>query len=140
MSMKGMDPLEEAFISLAIILIFFAFAISPLQSAIDAAIENDAKLNTNFIASAANLLQAAPPGTEYRLNLPRAECVINITEKDITYNVVNKNRVYSLDIIENFNMDFLTKKINLVQKTIICKKGTGIITRKDNTIEVSGAT
>jgi hypothetical protein len=138
--MKGMDPLEEAFISLAIILIFFAFAISPLQSAIDAAIENDAKLNINFIASAANLIQAAPPGTEYKLSLPKAECIINITEKDVTYNVVNKNRVYSLDIIENYKMDFLTKKTNVMQKTIICKKGTGLITRTENTVEVSGAT
>jgi hypothetical protein len=139
MSMKGMDPLEEAFISLAIILIFFAFAISPLQSAMEAAIENDAKLNTNFIASATNLIQAAPPGTEYKLSLPKAICVINVTEKDITYTVINKNKAYSLDIIENFKLDFLTKKIKVNANTIICKKGTGLIKRSETSVDISGS-
>jgi hypothetical protein len=135
--MKGMDPIQQAFVSLVFVMMFIAFAANPLQSAIDAAIDNDARLNANFLTSAANLLQASPSGTSYMLNLPNAECQINITEKDVTYIVLNKNRIYSLDVIENFNRDFASKRINVLKNVIFCKKGAGKIERKGDIIQIS---
>ncbi len=78
--MLGQEPLQWAFIVIAMTLIFIVFAINPLQAAIDEAIKNHAQLQAERLVSAINLATAAPEGTSYVFEMPKLKCKVKITD------------------------------------------------------------
>lgn len=74
-----MEPLEWVFVSTFLVLVFIVFAVNPLQAAIGEAIQNNAQLQSQRLASAINLVQSAPEGTTYVFDMPKTKCNITVT-------------------------------------------------------------
>ncbi|MEM7819401.1 MAG: hypothetical protein QXD48_01065 [Candidatus Aenigmatarchaeota archaeon] len=136
--MKGVEPLQWAFIVLVLLLVFILFAINPLQQAIDAAIANNAMINANFLASIINLMQASASNMEYMLDLPKTDCIIKINEKGVTYHSTKRDIIYTMDLIQNYKLSDFSKKILIPITEINCKDKIAIIRKIGNAIMVVG--
>ncbi len=77
---KGQDPLMVVFIGTALMLSFFAFAVNPMQVAIEEATRSDAQLQAQHIISVINLMNTAPDGTSYSFDMPNTKCNVTITD------------------------------------------------------------
>lgn len=75
-----MEPLYWLFIRMALILSFVVFAVNPMQAAIDDAIQHDARLQAERLASTINMMVTAPEGARYSFEMPRANCRVTITK------------------------------------------------------------
>lgn len=79
-SLYRMKPIQWVFIVTALTLVFVAFAINPLQAAIDEAIKSNAQLQAQQLASAINIVSSAPDGTSYIFQMPKGKCNVIITD------------------------------------------------------------
>jgi len=76
----NMEPLMVVFVSGALILTFVAFAVNPMQVAIEEAVRSDAQLQAQRIVSVINLMETAPDGTSYSFDMPNTKCNVAITD------------------------------------------------------------
>lgn len=75
-----MEPLQWIFVVTALTLIFIVFATSPLQAAINEAVDNNARLQSQRLASVINMISTAPDGTSYTFEMPSSKCKAIITD------------------------------------------------------------
>ena len=87
-----MNPVHRLFVMLAITLILLTFLFSPVQLAINEAVEGDAQIQTQLIASAINLMLTSPSITSYMFEMPKSDCTVVITESFVR---LTKKRVAS---------------------------------------------
>ena len=107
-----MEPMEWLFVTAAITLLFVVFAVSPMQAAIDEAVESNAYLQVRRIASVINLVSSGPDGMTYMLDMPGKKCNLLITQdfvKLVSEGVKPSREIYGLimpsAVPHNFQFD-----------------------------------
>lgn len=131
--MKGQQPIEWVFIVTALTLIFVVFAINPLQAGIDEAIQGNAQLQAQRLASAINMISTAPPGTTYNFYMPDTKCTVTITDGLVrmrTNPVIGKDIEYSVGIIKT--------PVTITKGTFDCKNNKIIkLTKSGNFLQIT---
>jgi hypothetical protein len=120
-TMKGLEPLQWTFITLAITLVIVVFAINPLQSAIDQAIASSAELTAEKLRSAINLMQVFPSVSEHTVEIKARKCKIKIDEKSVT---VEMKTSATLNLIQTDNK-IISKEIDCSNQKILKIKKFG---------------
>ena len=127
--MKGLEPLQMAFVSLVITLIIVAASVAPLQAAIDQAIANNAELTAQNVRSAINIMHEMPSGTEHIIKLESKNCEINIGKASISVKIKDVKSVLSI---------IMTDVIITAPDEIRCEQQSTITLRKTgNEIQVT---
>jgi hypothetical protein len=101
--MKGsIEELTWAFVQVAIVLVFVAWAVTPLYKNIEQAQQNSARLNAQEIAGVINTMKASPADMKYRAFLPSSTCTIEINSKFVKFDLSagGRRHVVTMDIIQ----------------------------------------
>jgi len=98
--MKGLQPLQWAYIVLTISLLIIVFAINPLQAALDTAIANNAELTAEKLRAAIDIMQTMPSRAEHTMSIYAKKCKIYVDQKSVTVEI--KTNI-TLNLIQTSN-------------------------------------
>jgi len=123
--MEGQSPLTKTYMYLALLLLFFSFAINPLYAAIDAGVKNNARLQAQEITGIINLMKTSSSrNLEYEINLV-ANCRLEINNRFVTFTVNPDTKAV------NATLAIIQSDVSVDSKTIDCKNQRSLKLRKD---------
>lgn len=120
-----MEPLQWIFIVTALTLVFVVFAINPLQVAIEEAIENNAQLQAQRLASVINLVGSAPSGTSYTFDMTSTRCRVNITDSFVKITIIPSTGLEVPYVVGIIKTDAQIQNINFDCKRVLELKKAG---------------
>lgn len=120
-----MEPLQWIFVVTALTLVFVVFAINPLQVAIEEAVQNNAQLQTQRLASVINMMRSAPSGTSYTFSMTSTKCRVNITDGFVKLTIIPSTGLEVPYITSIINMTTPIQNINFDCKRSVQFRNTG---------------
>lgn len=121
-----MEPLQWIFVVTALTLVFIVFAINPLQTAIDQAVQNNAQLQAQRLASVINMMESAPPGTSYTFGMTSARCKVNITDSFVKLTIIPSAGLEIPYIVSILKTDTQVQNINFdCRRSVEFRKSAG---------------
>ncbi|HLD38734.1 MAG TPA: hypothetical protein VJB05_00280 [archaeon] len=120
-----MEPLQWIFVVTALTLVFVVFAINPLQVAIEEAVQNNAQLQTQRLASVINMMRSAPSGTSYTFSMTNTKCRVNITDNFVKLTIIPSAGLEVPYTVSTINTGTPIQNINFDCKRTVQFRNTG---------------